>query len=370
MELIGKVQKCSADFMEKFQKVIPGMTWMIFFNGLLFGCLGILLVTWGNPTNTGICVSCFLENIAGACGLHNNVRMMYLRPEIIGFILGAFVIALATRNFVVRGGSSPMIRFVLGFLMIVGSAMFMGCPIKLLFRFVCGDLTAIPGVFGMLVGVWIGIMFMRRGFFLGDDYEQPVSNGLVLPIITVVLLVFLLVKPAFILFSVRGSAAVHTPIWIALIVGLVLGGLSQRSRFCVVGSVRNFFLAGDMSLMTGLLLMLLAGFVTALLTGQFHPELGWEAQPGSHTAHFWSFLGMVLTGIASVFVGGCPFRQLIIAGQGDVDCTVTTFGMVAAAAMVHNWNLASTTAGPTFNGKIAVMVGLIICFMLGLFCRD
>jgi len=370
MELLGKVKKQSTDFMDKFQKVVPGINWTIILNGILFGSLGILLVTWGNPTNTGICVSCFLENIAGACGLHNNTRMMYLRPEILGFILGAFCVALATRNFIVRGGSSPILRFMLGFVMIVGSAMFMGCPIKLLYRFVCGDLTAIPGVIGMLVGVWIGIMFMRRGFFLGDDHEQHVSNGLILPIITLVLLVFLFVKPAFILFSTRGSAAVHAPVWIALVVGLILGGMSQRSRFCVVGSVRNLFLAGDMSLMTGLILMLLSGFIAALVTGQFHPELGWEAQPGSHTAHMWSFLGMTLTGIASVFVGGCPFRQLIIAGQGDVDCTVTTFGMVAAAAMVHNWGLASTTAGPTFNGKIAVMVGLFFCFWLGLFCRD
>ncbi len=92
----------------------------------MVGGLGVLLAVLGNPRNSGICVSCFLENIAGALGLHGDTRMMYLRPEVPGFLLGASIMALATGGFRARGGSSPMVRFFIGFFIMVGCAMFIG----------------------------------------------------------------------------------------------------------------------------------------------------------------------------------------------------------------------------------------------------
>lgn len=52
--------------------------WVVILAGLALGTLGVLLSVWGNPANSGICVSCFIENSAGALGLHNNTRMQYL----------------------------------------------------------------------------------------------------------------------------------------------------------------------------------------------------------------------------------------------------------------------------------------------------
>ena len=73
---------------------------------------------------------------------------------------------------------------------------------------------------------------------------------------------------------------------------------------------------------------------------------------------------MVLVGLAAVIVDGCPFRQVIKAGEGDVDAGITTFGMVTGAAMVITWQLRSTSAGPVFNGKIATLLGLIFCLTI------
>ena len=67
--------------------------------GVIFGVLGALMVNWGNPANMGICVACFLRDIAGALGLHRAGVVQYIRPEIIGFILGAFITAFAFREF-------------------------------------------------------------------------------------------------------------------------------------------------------------------------------------------------------------------------------------------------------------------------------
>ncbi|NJD92473.1 MAG: YedE-related selenium metabolism membrane protein, partial [Geobacter sp.] len=41
---------------------------IITLSGLLLGTLGVLLSVWGNPENSGICISCFIENSAGALG--------------------------------------------------------------------------------------------------------------------------------------------------------------------------------------------------------------------------------------------------------------------------------------------------------------
>jgi len=62
--------------------------------GICIGIFAVVLSKAGNPKNMGICVACFLRDAAGALGLHNAAAVQYLRPEIPGFLLGAFILAL------------------------------------------------------------------------------------------------------------------------------------------------------------------------------------------------------------------------------------------------------------------------------------
>jgi uncharacterized membrane protein YedE/YeeE len=78
---------------------------------------------------------------------------------------------------------------------------------------------------------------------------------------------------------------------------------------------------------------------------------------------------MTLVGFASVLIDGCPFRQLIKAGQGDVDAAMATLGMLLGGALVYTWALGSTSAGPTFQGKIAVLVGLAFSLLVAVAFR-
>ncbi len=105
--------------------------WVIL-GGLVFGVIGALAVNWGNPNNMGICSACFLRDIAGALKLQANGAVQYLRPEIFGFALGAFGTSLAFREWRPRGGSSPIIRFILAMCVMVGALVFLGCPIRML----------------------------------------------------------------------------------------------------------------------------------------------------------------------------------------------------------------------------------------------
>ena len=67
--------------------------WGIISVGAFIGVFAPLLQKWGNPGNMGICVACFERDIAGALGLHRADVVQYLRPEIIGFVLGALIAA-------------------------------------------------------------------------------------------------------------------------------------------------------------------------------------------------------------------------------------------------------------------------------------
>ena len=325
--------------------------------GALLGFGGVLLVYLGNPVNSGICVSCFMENVAGALQLHNDPRMSYIRPELIGFLLGSFLIALKTGRFRVRGGSSPMIRFFMGFFIIVGCAVFIGCPIKMFLRLAAGDLTAVAATVGLIFGVWLGVRYIRGGFALDGEKDLSRINGFIMPLFAVLLLVFLLLGPSFIMEGQKGPAALRAPMPLALLIGLVIGGFAQRSGLCVTGAVRNFCLAREKTLLNGLVTAFLVAIVFSVFLGQFN--WGMNGQPASHLNHGWTFLAMTLVGLASVLIDGCPFRQLIKAGQGDVDAGIATLGMLVGGALVYTWLLRSTSAGPTFEGKIAVLIGMV-----------
>lgn len=330
--------------------------WLTVATALLLGAFGVLLSVWGNPENSGICVSCFIENSAGALGLHDNANMQYLRPELIGFVLGSTVSALAFRDFQSRGGSAPLSRLFLGIFLIFGCAVFIGCPIKLFLRLSAGDLTAVAGVLGLCAGVWAGLRGLANGVELVRQVRGRATGGHLMPLLFLLLLVFFVLRPGFLLFSSKGGGAQFAPWMLALGAGLLLGGLAQRTRFCITGSIRNTFLMGlRVPAFWGMLAFVAAAVIANLASGRFNPGL--YGQPGAHLEHLWSFLGMGLVGWISVLIGGCPFRQLVKAGEGDADAGLVVAGMFIGGALSQSWGIAATAAGVSPAGKIAVLAG-------------
>ena len=347
---------------------------MIIGAGAVMGILGALAVNWGNPANMGVCVACFVRDIAGAIGIHRAGVVQYLRPEIMGFVIGALITALAFKEFRPRGGSSPLIRFILGALMMIGALVFLGCPIRMLLRLAGGDLNAILGLAGLVVGVLIGIVFLKKGFNLGRATKTKVMPAWILPAIMVGLLLLAIFKPGFIFQSESGPGAAFVPLAIALVIGLVFGFLAQRTRFCSVGAWRDLFLVKDTYLFGGVAAFLIAALVTNYIAGNFGSggiyHWGFENQPIAHNDFVWNFLGMTLVGLSATMLGGCPLRQLIMTGEGDQDAGMTVLGLLAGAAVGHNFLIASTTAGANTWGPVAVILGLAFCVVLGLFMRE
>ncbi len=349
--------------------------WGIAAVGAAIGVLAALLQFWGNPGNMGVCVACFVRDITGAIGMHRADVVQYMRPEIIGFVLGALIAALAFRDFRPRAGSAPIIRFVLGALAMIGALVFLGCPWRALLRLAGGDGNAILGLLGLIFGIFIGTRFLKAGYTLGRENKNLAPVGLIMPGIMLFFLILMLIFPQVqgeaksgtLFYSLQGPGAMHAPLFISLVIGLGVGFAAQRSRFCTMGAFRDLILFRQIHLLGGVLTLALAAFVVNLALGQFNP--GFEGQPVAHDLHVWNFLGMTLAGLAFALAGGCPGRQLFMSGEGDGDAAVFVLGMITGAAFSHNFGLASSPAGLGPYGAQAVFLGLAVCLAIGFFMR-
>ena len=349
--------------------------WGIIGTGAFIGVFAPLLQKWGNPGNMGVCVACFERDIAGALGMHRAEVVQYLRPEIIGFVLGALLAAYLFKEFRPRAGSAPIVRFVLGAFAMIGALVFLGCPWRAMLRLAGGDGNAIFGILGLVAGIWVGTVFLRRGYNLGRAQETHTSVGWIMPLIMLGFLALMLLFPqvegqdktGVLFYSVKGPGSLHAPLLISLGIGLAVGILAQRSRFCTMGAFRDLILFRQTHLLLGVLALVVVAFITNLLLQQFNP--GFANQPIAHTMGLWNFGGMVLAGLAFSLAGGCPGRQLFLAGEGDGDAAVFVLGMITGAAFAHNFGLASSPQGVGPHGIAAVAIGLLVCLFIGFTMR-
>lgn len=357
--------------------------WGIVLIGAVIGVLAPLLQKFGNPPNMGVCVACFERDIAGALGLHRVSMLQYIRPEIIGFVLGSMIAAFMFREFKARTGSAPIVRFILGIFAMIGALAFLGCPWRAVLRLAGGDMNAVVGLAGLSCGIAIGDQFLKYGYNLGRSYKVYTSAGMIMPLIMTGLLLLLIFKPKFgenlpIFLSEKGPGSLHAPLMISLIFGLIIGFLAQRTRFCTMGSIRDVILVGDLHLLRGVIALALSAFAVNLILGQV--KFGISGQPIAHSSHLWNFLGMMLAGLAFVLAGGCPGRQLVLSGEGDGDAGIFVIGMITGAAFAHNFDLAARpdkiaegtiqVGGLSSAGVIAVIVGLVVCLVIGYTMRE
>ena len=355
--------------------------------GAVIGAIAAWLSVMGNPANMGICIACFTRDLAGALGLHRAAAVQYIRPELIGLVIGATISALISKEFVPKGGSSPIIRFCLGFFAMIGALVFLGCPWRTLLRVAGGDINGIFGLIGIIIGGGIGVFFWKQNFSLGQPkaYKNKLVGFLPL-VIAVILLILLLKQTKFseggpIFFSESGPGSMKAPIAIALIASIVIGFVAQKSRFCTVGGLRDGIFMKDFHMTKGVIAFIVAAFIVNIATSRFNLSmenqpiahtinLSMENQPIAHTNILWNTVSMILTGLAFTLGAGCPGRQMIQSAEGNMDSFIFVIGMLVGAGFAHNFNLASSTAGPTVYGMGAVILGLIFCVIIGFTMKE
>lgn len=359
--------------METLGKFFNNKTGLIV-GGLICGAFFALLAFFGNPANMAFCAACFIRDSAGAMKLHTAEVVQYFRPEIVGVVVGSFLIAIASREFKSTGGSSPMTRFILGFIMMIGALIFLGCPLRMIIRMSAGDLNAWVGLVGFVLGIITGTFFIKKGYSLGRDHETGKTSGSVLSIVLIILLCVSIFGGVFAV-SQSGPGSKHAPWAISLAAALIVGMIAQKSRICFAGGLRNAILMKDFDLLLPIVGMFLVMLVYNLATGGF--KLSFDGQPIAHSQHLWNILGLYAVGFGAVLAGGCPLRQMVLAGQGSCDAAVTFLGMLIGAAFAHNFGLAGVAAaaatadkaavagGPAQAGQIVLVASIVVLFIIG-----
>ena len=342
-------------------------------SGAVLGIVAAFLAYAGNPANMGICAACFLRDTSGALGFHSVQTLQYLRPELIGLVLGGFLASLFwTKEFAPKNSTATFSSFFLGVFAMIGALVFLGCPWRAFLRLGGGDMTAIAGFLGLAVGVGIGLFFKKNGYKVDESVSVSKNIGF-LPVIFSVLLLLALVfglkigENGALFSSVKGPAAQHVALFISLIGGLVVGVFMQKSKFCSVGAFARAY-KGDFSMFWGVVAIIAFATIANLALGQY--KFGFEAQPIAHNNFVWNFLGMVLAGLCFSLSEGCPGKHLVQMGTGNLHSGIFVIGMMAGAGFAHNFLLASSPAGITPYAPWAVGLGFVFAVYVGVLNRS
>ena len=163
---------------------------------------------------------------------------------------------------------------------------------------------------------------------------------------------------------VVGIAIIVVPIF-TLFLGILIGYLAQRSGFCSIGGMRDFFMFKHTRLLIGYLSLIVGGFLGYLLfwvlvplafpgfywaataSNPFAPVPG--APPGLSLAGYiiLAIIGGFGLGVLGVILGGCPLRQSIMGTEGNLRSVFFIIGMFLGAIIFHLWviNLAIAIFG-------------------------
>lgn len=410
-------------------RAIGRSAWILAGAGAFIGIVAALLVKFGNPGNMGVCIACFLRDITGyfVGGITNQGAVSYIRPEIVGIILGSFGAAVATREFRTRGGSSTLLRFFLGAVFMMSALIFLGCTVRVWLRLGAGDLNALWGVAGIVAGVVVGIVFLKRGFSLGRAKTTPSGAGKyagwIVPIAGVMLLVFALLanttgfvpstgaltkanavatgtKPPVVMLKADGEVSqILKPADVVLAEdGSILNADGTEAASAEQVASAKPQPGGKraplwISLVAGLAIGVVAqrsrfcsigGIRDAILVRRYdllfgigglliantianlvlgQYNLGFEGQPVAHTDALGNFASMTVAALAAMLLGGCPFRQVVMSAEGDWDAGVAVAGMLVGAGVSHYFGLASSAAGLAPNAWVAMAV--MFAFLVG-----
>jgi YedE family putative selenium metabolism protein len=333
------------------------------------GVVAAALVALGNPGHMGLCGACFLRDVAGALKLHQGPAIV--RPEVAGLALGALLWRLLSRQHVGRAGSHAATRFLLCMAMAVGAMVFLGCPFRLLQRLGGGDLTAWLALPGLVVGVRAAMLLERRGWTIGKTSEVALPIGLLAPLGLAAPLA-LFVGGALLAGPGPGvtTGPAHAPWLAALALALPAGAILSSTGYCTISAVRCLF-GGPRWMPLAALALVLAYGVGALVLGG--SSLGKELPPIAHGDWLWNSLALALVGACGALAGGCPVRQIVMAGEGNGDAFVGCGGLLLGGALAHTLGLASAPAtanaagGPTSAGQWAVALLLVAVFVFGAF---
>jgi uncharacterized membrane protein YedE/YeeE len=319
--------------------------WPVWVGGILLGTLNVFLFLVKSPWGGSGGYNNFGENIyksLGMLGLENitpTSASLYGMLNIL-IILGAFAGALLSKEFALR--IPPVGELIKGFigggLMAIGATMGIGCTIG-------GFFSGIPALSGgaimLTIGLFMGTIVALKYLMWEMEKFPGISSGKSKTLLAaseksgawqkwmgwfVIIIVFFIANSYF-----KGNNKIMS--WF-VIIGLMMGLICQRSRFCIVASFRDPFMTGKSSSTVGViagLLIGLIGFTIIKIFGIGADETALRAREMTWIfPHFWlrAPIGGFIFGLGMTIAGGCAVGTLWRVGEGQVKLWASALGFL------------------------------------------
>jgi uncharacterized protein len=327
--------------------------WPVWVGGITLGLLNILLFSIHSPWGASGGINNWGENIYRVMGISAWAESTHVGASLFGMlcimlVVGSFMGALLSKEFALRiPPKGEMIKgFIGGGLMALGATIGLGCTIGSFFSGVPalsgGALIFTVGLFaGVIVALKYIMWEMERfpKFSSGKSYNffaaKPQKGSWQVYLGWVVFAIVLLTAWLY-----SGMNPVMT--WFILI-GLFMGMISQRSRFCIVKAFRDPFMTGESDGSTGVmagLIVTLVGFTAIKYFGIGFGDPALRAREMTWVfPHFWgrALIGGVVFGLGMTIAGGCAVGTLWRVGEGQFKLWLAAIGFILISPLSNRF---------------------------------
>jgi len=319
--------------------------WPVWVGAILAGILNVIMFGIVSPWSGSAGYASFGKNfykIIGALGFEGTQSILNNKWAMLNImiVVGSFISALLSKNFAIR--IPPVGELIKGFLggvlMAIGATVGIGCTIG-------GFFSGVPALSGgaimLTIGLFIGTIVGVKYLFWEMENLPKISSGKGYSFLGVseergnwqkwMGLLFIVILGFIAFFYFKAGQSIIA--WFVIIGGL-LGFISQRSIFCIVRAFREPFMSGDSEAAKGIiagLLVVLFGFVVIKTMNIGAGDTLIRTREMSFVySNFWlrGLLGGFVFGIGMTIAGGCAVGTLWRMGEGQVKLWFSALGFL------------------------------------------
>ncbi|MEA1987248.1 MAG: YeeE/YedE thiosulfate transporter family protein [Candidatus Marinimicrobia bacterium] len=327
-------------------------SWPMWVGGILLAFLNVLLFVikypWGASggyVNIGQNLFQALGSANISAGLPINLHTVAILNIFI--IIGAFVSALFSKEFSIKVAPiGELIKGMLGgALMGIGATVGIGCTTG-------GFFSGVPALSGGALFLSLGFMlgtFVALRYLIWEMEKLPnISMGKSCNLLAgtgkrmgwqrwLGWIVIALTLFVFSRYTNVGNAISKIVGW-HVFLGLILGIILQRSRFCIVRAFREPFMTGESSAPIAVILSVLVALIGFTVIKYF--GIGTAGSTAVHAiemksvyANFWlrALIGGFIFGLGMTIAGGCAVGALWRAGEGHLKLWMSILGFIVMA---------------------------------------
>jgi len=318
--------------------------WPVWVGAIVLGILNILLFAIKSPWGASGGINNWGENaykLFGIFGLESATATSasFYGMLCVFLVIGSFIGALLSKEFALRiPPKGELVKgFIGGGLMAIGATFGIGCSIG---SFYSGVPALSGGAIIFTIGMFIGVILALRYLMWEMEKFPKFSSGKSYNFLSgtgksgnwqIYLGWIVLIITFIIAYKYSGGNKIMA--WF-IIIGMFMGLISQRSRFCIVKAFRDPFMTGEASgsvgVMAGLVISVF-GFTAIKYFGIGVGDIAVRAREMTWVfPHFFfrAAIGGFIFGLGMTVAGGCAVGTLWRVGEGQVKLWASALGFL------------------------------------------